>query len=80
LQRLKHLPVPPKGRWSGNQFAQIVHRQMCTMAPKLIAIPLRATPITRPKFPLDPTSTPESASSMTTARAGSTPSSFAAIK
>src|SRR5215472_7512336 len=44
------------------------------------AFPLRATPITSPKFPAAPASTPEMASSMTTVRAGSTPSSLAPIK
>ena len=34
--------------------------------------PLHATPITRPKVPADPACTPEMASSITTARVGST--------
>src|SRR4030095_10082498 len=40
--------------------------------------PLRATPITSPKFPLRPAWTPEMASSTTTARGGATPSCCAA--
>ena len=68
-------------RWSVNQFAQIVHHQMRAMVPKLLGIPLACDADHKAEVPVaDPASTPERASSMTTARAGSTPSSFAAIK
>jgi hypothetical protein len=61
-----------------DQSAQIAHHHMRAMVLKLLRIPLRAMPITSPKFPLDRAWTPERA--MTTDCAGSTPSSFAAIK
>ena len=63
-----------------NELAQIAHHQRRTIVSELLIISFARDPITRPKFPLDPAWTPEMASSMTTARAGSTPSSFAAIK
>ena len=69
------------GHWSVNQFAQIVHHQMRAMVPKLLGVPLARdadhqaeVPVqTRPRLP-------EMASSTTTARVGSTPSSRAAVK
>ena len=43
---------------------QIVDYQMSAMVLQLLRVPLRAIPITRPKFPLTPASTPEIASSI----------------
>ena len=63
-----------------NQFAQIVHHQMRTMVLKLFGIPLARDADHKPEVPARPGLTPDMASSMTTARVGVNPSSFAAIK
>jgi hypothetical protein len=53
------------GRWSVDQFAQIVYHQMRAMMLKLLGIPFTRDADHKPNFPAEPASTPEIASSMT---------------
>src|SRR5215475_2981618 len=80
---MDHRTVPRETAWGVGQSTSSPRSFTTRCAPwcrSSSAFPLRATPITSPKFPLTPAWTPEMASSMTTVRIGSTQSSFAAIR
>ena len=42
------------GRWSVNQFAQIVHYEMRAMVPKLLGVPLARDPDHQPEVAVTP--------------------------
>src|SRR5262249_294839 len=46
------LPGASTADWSVNQFAQIVHDQICAMTPKLLGIALARNPDHKPKVPV----------------------------
>ena len=53
---MNHRAVPPETAWgwSVNQFAQIVHHQMCAMVPKLLGIALARDADHKPEVPGTP--------------------------